>query len=182
MKLKYSLTEDDFLTHMLFIASSKKSIQSSRNKSRIVVPAVLFCFAIFAFITSSTLFIELIYILVALIWFLLYPKYSAYRYKNKCKKSISESYKNRVNVVSTLELQEESIVGISEIGESKIYLNQIDKITEIATHFLISLKYGETLIIPKNRKLEEGDAEIFTNDISNRIKLKVTRNLLWKWN
>ena len=145
------------------------------------MPALFFLFAGVVFVFSETLFLEFFYMLFGILWFIFYPFYSARRYKRFYQKHIDENYSGRLNIPSTLELKEDHLFGSSKVGESKLLLDQVEKIVEISTHFFICLIPGECIILPKNRNLEAKDYNAFIEALAKKVDQAVIKELDWKW-
>ena len=181
MKLKYALTQEDFLTYQLFAASKKPSVKAARDRSRFVVPLIMFAFALFAFFSGATLYLVLTYLGIGLLWILFHPKYSARNYRRHYAKHVAETHVGRIGISSTLALEADQLVVNSPVGETKINLDQVKKIETIATHFFITLQIGDTFVLPRNRALEEGEASAFIERLAEEKGLSVVDRSEWIW-
>ena len=181
MSLVYSLSQEDYVIHQLFLASEQPSIKSKRNKSRIVLPIFMFVLAGFMFVSASTLFLEFIYIILGILWYIFYPKYSAYKYKKHYQKYIAENYLQKVNLAVELEIQDEYLLAIDPSAESKIKAEQFEKINELRDYYLVRLVINSSILIPKKSGVKQGDASEFVSSLATRYNIPVIDNQDWEW-
>ncbi|MDO9375632.1 MAG: YcxB family protein [Ferruginibacter sp.] len=180
MKLAYSLTEDDFLQHQLFIASKSERIKKKRLRSWIIVTLAFFCLA-FLFFTSGNSILKYYFIAAGVLSLVLYPVYLRSYYKSHYKKFISEHYKDRLNENSIVIFSEENIETFDTTGESKIKLTQIEEIVETGSYIYLKLKVGGSLIIPKLRVQNFDHVRLELQKLSDQLNVPFVTELNWKW-
>jgi len=150
MKIKLTLKPSDFLTFQLYSSSKSKLQQKNRNKSKYSVSIIYVLLGFFLFLSGEQIF-TLIFLIIAILWYLFFPKYNKRRYKKYFEKHISENYQERVNRTSILDFDNtKHMLIINEPGlEEKINFSEFKSLIEIPSHFFVKLKNGSTLIIPK---------------------------------
>jgi hypothetical protein len=180
MTLEYSLTENDFLQHQLFIASKSNRTRKKRIKSWMIISAVTILLPLF-FYQQHNKFMFYCTLVLAAYTILLYPRYLRSHYKNHYKKFIADEYKNRVGVKSAISFKDDHIVLVDRTGESKINLSEIATIHETGAYIYVRMKMGDTLIIPKSA-MENVPASVMEfNNLADRLNIKFIEELNWKW-
>jgi len=180
MTLQYTLDENDFLTHQLYIASKSERIRKIRKRGRLVLSIAYALMALlFYFQGKSSLMI--IFLILALCWFIINPFFERKKYVRHYKKFIAECYKIRIGRMATLTINNECFVTKDDGGESKIIATETEEIVEIPSLFLLRLKSGQSLIIPKNKI---GNADEVKNELlglADFLKISYTVEENWKW-
>lgn len=149
MKLEYSLTNDDFLEHQLYEASISKRIKSKRFKMRIISPLIYLGFGLFSLFANNNYILAAVFLIIAILWFLFYPRRSKKRHIKHYKNHIKDHYKNRINKVAELEFNKDYILSKDSSSESKISTTEIISLIELKNHLFLKLNSGFSLIIPK---------------------------------
>ena len=88
-------------------------------------------------------------IIFSVITFLFYTKYFDMRYKKHFENVIYQNYALRIGTKARIEFTEEYIYSNSLAGEGKIYNHHLSYIADLPKQFLIFLKMGEVIILPK---------------------------------
>jgi len=177
MKLKYKLTEDDFLAYQLFTASQSKRIKKKRFRSRIILPLFLTFLGILAILVLDNMFMFIVYTITAILWYVVYPVYSKKIYKNHYRKYIEENYQDRINQFVKMDVNTDSISSDDENVMFKLKANQIKELTETSEYFFLKIMDNQSLILPK-RELENPEA--FANKILS-FGTKHVEQLDWTW-
>ena len=177
MKLDYELSKEDFLEYQLYTSSKSELHKKKRNRSRILIPLVYFAFGLYSYYKSENLIGPIIWIGIAILWFVLYPFYSKWRYKKYFEKHIEENYKNRINKPSQLEFDSDFIDTSDFTSQSKIKYSELKAFIELPNHFLIRLSSGLSIIIPKHAV---EDMAKLKNKMSE-LKIEYIDETEWKW-
>jgi hypothetical protein len=180
MQFEYSLNENDYLQHQLFIASKSDRIKRKRIKSWIILSAATLLLSLF-FYQQHNKFMVYCTLALAVYTILFYPLYLKSHYKNHYKKFIADTYKNRVGVKTIISFEENHINFFDRTGEGKINLSEIDTIHQTGEYIYLRMKLGETIIIPKPQ-MENVQASVtgFKN-LADRLNIKFISELNWKW-
>ena len=179
MTLKYSLNENDFLQHQLFVASKTESIKKQKLKTWLLLTlAILMMSVPFYRNEKFTFYFLIIFSLVTLLFF---PIYQKYQYKKHYLKYININYKNRFGQVSSLIFNEDQIETISVIGESKINYDAFEEIDEIENYFFLKIKTGGGIIIPKKEIKSIDEFRIILKKLIAKYNWKEIIELNWKW-
>jgi hypothetical protein len=181
MTLQYTLDENDFLTHQLFIASKSKQISRKRKRSRIVIPVAYGAFAML-FYTQGRYELMAIFFLIAVLWFFIYPSWERKKYVKHYQNFIAENYKIRIGRMTSVALNNDQFITKDNGGESKILTTETDEIIEISTLILIRLKSGQSLIIPKLKIDNIEEVRSFLKSLADSLKINYCIKEDWKWN
>tara|TARA_R110002124_G_scaffold277288_1_gene448438 strand:- start:520 stop:1053 length:534 start_codon:yes stop_codon:yes gene_type:complete len=176
MKIEYSLQNEDFLDYQLFNYTKSAKLNKRRRKSWILFSVCFLLFAVSAHLRSNEIQ-ALLFLILCLICILFYPKYIKWRYKKHYLNFIKDNYQARIGKTESLDFQEKIIHSKSATGEGKIYLTEIENIYEIPRIFIMSIKSGMSIIIPKKYISDLNQLKKKFTD----LKLKVDENLDWKW-
>jgi c-di-AMP phosphodiesterase-like protein len=176
MKINYKLKLSDFLEYQLY-ASSKSELQKKTiNKTQIIVPIIYVILGGYIFISLNRV-IGIIIILLGLLWYIFYPKYAKRRNKKHFEKHIIENYSNRVDKLIELEFTPEFMFEKELTSESKIMVQEFDKLIELKNHFFVQLKSKLAFVIPKHAISDE---ITFKKKISE-YNVDYVNELNWKW-
>ncbi len=176
--LKFQSDSKDHLTYQLFAASMSKRIKKKRFRSKIIIP-ILYMLLGILFIFSGSIVLAIAFILVAILWFLFYPKFERNRYLKHYQSFVTENFKDQG--LSKIELNEETIHIEEELGESKIHVKKISEINEIENYLFIMLGPGKGLIIPTNKIENLSDLTKWITDTSEKYGIKKNYYPDWRW-
>jgi hypothetical protein len=179
MELKYHLVLEDFLTHQLFQASKSKRIRFKRLRNWLL-PVLLYGISAAAFFLAQNKTSAITFFLLALFWLFFYPWYSKLHYRNHYRKHLEEHYTHRIGVSGTLKQDEENLYVEEESSDGRISYKLIQSIIELPDLFLLKLKNGSGLMLPKKR-LEKDDLASFLKGIVKNTGLKIIDETSWKW-
>ncbi|GET23325.1 YcxB family protein [Prolixibacter denitrificans] len=178
MEIEYTLSRTDYIEFQLFAATKSETIRKSRRKARSRLPIIYLILGTILLVLADKVFSILFY-LIGVLWYLLYPTLSKKRYLRYYEKYADENFKNRFDTLIKVSFpdDQELIETVDLEGESKFKTSQIEKIFEINRFFYIKMKSGSHLIIPKY-KIENIDKlrEELTM-ISETKNLKLETNL-----
>lgn len=177
IKLKYALTNEDFLEHQLYVASKSETIIKKRKRTRVIIPLVYLTLALFFFFNKGNYTSCIIFISIAVVWYLFYPIRSKKLHIKHYQNHINEHYKNRINVESEIEITNEYIFGKEKSGESKTSIEEIESLIELKNRFFLTLKTGLSLVIPKTAI---HDITQFKNKITE-LHIEIIDELNWEF-
>jgi hypothetical protein len=146
---KYKLTEDDFLQHQLYIASTSEYIIKKRKRAWILLTIAFFVISGFYF-ASGNITLGGFLALSGLIYLFLYPSIQRRHYIRQYKRHIQNYYQNRVGEEVEVGFSGEHLIANSEASEGKIMISEIIGVSEISNLLFIHIRTGENLIVPKH--------------------------------
>lgn len=179
-KITYTLSKEDYLEHLLYASSKTPSIQNKRKVYKILLPVVYIIIGAIGLISGNmVLFSSLI--ALAILWWVLFPKFERNLYTKRFSKYIDQQLKSNAYKSIELEIHPEQIFQKEENITYTIAFEQINIIHEIKNYIYIGLKDGYTIIIPKN-KIQHLDQwkQIFLENIQ-AFEIPQVIDLNWKW-
>ncbi|HMK05185.1 MAG TPA: YcxB family protein [Ferruginibacter sp.] len=180
MKLTYSLSENDFLLHQLYIASKNDRIKQQRLKSWLIYTAALLILSLL-FYQSGNTFMTNYFLIFGLVILCFFPFYQKWYHKNHYKKYIADTYKNRFGQTTNVSLNEEGIETSDATGESKINLSEIENTIETSDYFYIKMRTGGHLIIPKFKLADTDSVRQELKKLCSKLSVDYIDDLNWRW-
>lgn len=180
MRLEYIADRNDYLQFQLFAASQSESTLKKIKKSRIVIAVIYAILSLILFLTEDT-GLAIIFMGIAISWYLYYPTYIRKRYKNQYEKYTDEYYHNRFGKSITIQFDDDYITCTDYSGEIKFKINEITGINEIADFYFIKFSSGTYLIISKGRISQNEELKVLLMQIASTLGIKFDINLAWKW-
>lgn len=181
--LDYELTEDDFLNLQLYHISTDEAARKQRKKEKYrILGLSVFCGLILLFEGDYQLY-SYFFLGSALLFFLIYPWWSAWFYKRMYKRQITETLKGSFPHTTKLLLDTDVIDVDTKNGYSRFTIHDVKSITETGTYFFITMSQFITVIIPKNREDNTKTEEIenLLRSYEADYKVPYDKNIDWKW-
>ena len=175
MKLNFTLSNADFLAYQLYASSKSKMLIKNRRRARIIIPLIYVAFGLFLIFSEKNL--GMVFLVFALLWYLIYPYYSKWLYTNRFKRHIQENHKNRVGQPIEIEFFEDHFISKDSVSESTTKISELEKLIDTAQHYFLTLNSGLSFIIPKKAiSLEEEFKRMITN-----LNIDCVDETNWKW-
>jgi hypothetical protein len=179
MIVKTILTEEDYLTYLLYSASKSKRAQGTRRKAWLTISGLLLVIGA-ALINNSDGFYSYYFFAAGLISLLFYPLLQRYSYKKNYRKFVRDKMAYKIGKESVLKFGPDYIETRDVTGESKINTREVAEVNEIASHYFVRLKSGDGLVIPKKSVA----TPTFVDDVMSAMQspdIMVTHEPNWKW-
>ena len=144
MTLIYSLDQNDFLQHQLYIASKSARIKKKRRNSWLLVTIAFFVLGLVFYDMANKLMMYYFFG-ASLISFIFYPFYLKYHYKKHYQKFINDTYKNRTAEPSTICFKEQQVELFDKTAESKINFTEFEEIVEKTQERLYDADFIESM-------------------------------------
>lgn len=180
MTINYKIDENDFLTHQLFVASKSERIKRKRQTSKILVPLIYIALGLF-FLFQGEVTLTIIFLIVGLLWFFIYPLWEKQYYIRHYKGFIKENYKNRLDRIATLEFTNDYILAKDNGSESKVLTTELEEICEIPTTIFVRLKGGQSFILPKDMIIDFENLKARLRELAKYLKIEYTLDEKWEW-
>ena len=180
MTIDYKIDENDFLTHQLFIASKSDRIKKKRQRSKVILPLIYVAFGLL-FLFQDKVSVAIIFFIIGLLWFFIYPIWERRHYVKHYKGFIKENYKDRLGRNATLEFNNEYILAKENGSESKVLTTELEEICEIPTTIFVKLKGGQSFILPKDRITDFEKVKAELKELANHLKIKYNTDEKWEW-
>ena len=117
---------------------------------RLFIPILYGGFGAYLFVMYQNLFGLIGFGVVAVLWYMLYPKYQKHRYRNHFLNHVIDSCKNRINIPIEFEMDSEYVYSRDAGSESKIKRSELASLIELKERFFLKMKTDVSLIIPKS--------------------------------
>ena len=180
MTVKFIIDESDYLTHLLYVASVSDTVKKKRQRSRVIIPILYIAMGIFLF-SLDQLSAPIIFIVLGVLWYFLFPLWERKRYHNHYKASIKESYKDRLGKLVSFEFQDEYIIAQDEGTESKVLTTELKEIVEIPTTLFVRLKGGQSFILPKEKIENINGLKTRLKALGNHLNIPFIVKDDWSW-
>jgi len=180
LKITYIQKREDFLINQLFASSKLQSVRKGRTRSRIRVPIVYIILGLFLFTVNAPEF-GIGFLIVAIVWYLFYPLFTANAYKRTYTKQVDEIFSNRFNQPVTVAFADEYIGWETVYGEAKMYNTGIESIDEITDYCILKFQSGETLFVPLNQLTEKAEVLTELRQLAEKNTITYQTDLNWKW-
>jgi hypothetical protein len=180
MTINYKIDENDFLTHQLFVASKSERIKRKRQRSKILVPLIYIALGLL-FLLQGEVTLTIIFLIIGLLWFFIYPLWEKQYYIRHYKGFIKENYKNRLDRIATLEFTNDYILAKDNGSESKVLTTELEEICEIPSTIFIRLNGGQSFILPKDKIIDFDNLKARLRELANYLKIEYTLYEKWEW-
>ncbi|GAA4303493.1 YcxB family protein [Aestuariibaculum suncheonense] len=177
MNLKYTLSKSDFLEYQLYASSKSKSQKGRRFRSRIIIPIIYVALGLYVGSIDENFAAGLVFAAVGVVWFILYPKYSKWRYKKHFQKHIEEHYASRIDKTVALTIQDNTLITKDFTAETKVNASELNELIELQHHFFIKLTTELALIVPKSAI---SDLEAFKKELLT-LGADYVDDSSWQW-
>ena len=94
---------------------------------------------------------------------------------------MNENYKERFGRKVTTRFENDFIYTYDNGNEGKISITEVEEINEIPLLFLVKLKTGQSLIIPKNKIGNLSEIKSGLKDFAVKLSCRYTEEPEWKW-
>lgn len=182
MTITYSLDEKDYLTHQLYIASVSDRIKKKRWNNRFLVPVLYVVLGLLLSTLNSTgTFSMLVFLFVAVVWFLFYPQWESKYYFKHYETFVKENNADLIGETITLELNDDFIFAKSEGNETRISTKKILEVIDIPSNIFIRFPGAHSIIIPKARMSNIDTLTEKLKSTAANIGIPYTFHEAWEW-
>jgi hypothetical protein len=181
MKFNYQLTEQDILSHQLYILSESKSFQKRRSKGRMFLLLIYLVTGIFIWQRNGVMIATLFYVICLPLYFL-YRRMESRQYEKHIANYVHQQYKDSLQKEFTMEWDEREIGSSSGENIHRMPWLELESIVELSSLFIINFRNTNALIIPKRDPILQ---DVIRTDLRSKAEtLGVNYNdkQKWKWN
>jgi hypothetical protein len=180
MKFAYTLDENDFLNHQLYLASKSERIKKNRLKNHFWVVAAFLSMTLLFYIKNDK---GLLWYFAgaALIAGVFYPLYSRRLYRRHYQKFIRENYSHKIAKEFVLHLDADRLWSKDELSEGSISLSALSEIVEVPTAFYLKTAASVALLLPKNQLSNLSDVRAELESVAKRYAIPYQQELTWQW-
>lgn len=177
MNIEYTLTTDDFLTYQLYASSKSVSQKKKRRNNRVLYAIIYLLFGLYLSFRDNSYLGIIIFGVLALLWFILFPQYSRRKYEKHFQKHVEENYSNRTHKPITIVIENDCILTKDFVSESKISGSEVVSLIEISNHYFIKLATDSSLVVPKHAIENQA---MFKDQITT-LGATYVNELSWEW-
>ncbi|MBS4025892.1 MAG: YcxB family protein [Clostridia bacterium] len=167
MEIKYEVIKEDVLDFNMYVLSKSSTAKRSLFLQRFAGPVIFMIFALLLnVLRDESVFIYVPFVIASLIWVLLYPRYFTRHVEKHVSKMLNEGENKAMVGKHILSVNPDEIIETTDVGETKIRWNAIQKI--VVTERQVYIFFGEMMafIIP----LRSFDEDIKLQDFVGTIK------------
>lgn len=180
IKIAYTLGEEDYLNHQLYVASKSERIISKRKRNRFLLPIFYVLFGVLSLFTGLLL-LGITFVVLAIVWFFVYPVWEAKRYIRHFKGFIKENYKPEENGESTILFDENSLLASDSGSEGRVNYTELKRIEETPTLFILRMSGVQAFVLPKNQLEEVESFRKYLKSLSQKCQIDFVQDSEWKW-
>ncbi|MBN1185278.1 MAG: YcxB family protein [Bacteroidales bacterium] len=180
MKIEFTIEKIDFLTLQLYEASRSKRIKQTRTRLQ-VLTSLIYVLIGFLVLLHNDAILALVFFGIAVIWYLLIPKFIRKRMVRSYSKFIDTHLANRYGQQASFTFRDEYIESESFIGKSKFKIKEMTEVDEIKDYYFLRFSTGVAIIIPK-RKIENlTELKDKLNQIVENLNIPYFNHMNWVW-
>ncbi len=180
MKLEFTLSEQDLLTHQLFAMSKSKRVMKRRAKGKLFLLLIYMAIGLFIWNRNGVV-VGAIFFLVCLPLYFLYAYMERKQYVKHIGAFVVEQFKTRGDKKTILMIGDTQIDMKDGDNESVIPLTELEAAYETGSFYSLELKSGQSILIPKNHLTEPGDTASLLRQLTQRLDIPYEEQLNWKW-
>jgi len=180
MKVAFTLSETDLLTHQLFAASKSKRVQKRRAKGKLFLLLIYMAVGLFIW-ERNGIVTGAVFFLVCLPLYLLYNYMERKQYVTHFKTYVQDVYKDRATTTTSIDIEERIITMRDGTNESTVPLSEVEVIYEIGSLYSLALNTGQSIVIPKTNVTPDDNLSPFMKALADRLGIPYQQELTWKW-
>ena len=176
MQFTFKISESDFLTFQLYTLTKSENVKRKMKRGRIFA-TLLGAILAFNLLISHALYAGGIMMLGVVLIYIYYPKYHKWRMKSNFKKFIRRNYRDRFGVEEELHILPTGVLSKNISGEGEISKAELTQLVEIPSLFLLGMRNGSSIILPKAEKI---DSQKLKSELK-KIGIDYKAELDWKY-
>ena len=180
MTIQFTLRESDLLEYQLYVASQTEIVRKRRLRTRLLIPIMYFFLSFFGFLTNKAV-MSIVFIVVAILWYFLYPIRDRKRHIKYYQQFIQEHFRERIGNKVELILSLESLETKEIASESKYALSEVEHIVELKTTILIRLKGNKAFILPKDQITQPNELNTILQQIAKKASVTFDQFPEWEF-
>ncbi|MFM9950219.1 MAG: YcxB family protein [Saprospiraceae bacterium] len=180
MTITYSLSENDFLTHQLYAASTAERIIKKRQRARLIGPLIYLLLGLYYWFVSSRTAAGFLVIL-AILWYFIYPIWERNYYVRHYQAYIRENFRDRIGKLLTLTFEDDHLFAKESGMESKIPYSELSSVIEIPATIFLKLKTGEAIVLPKSSIQNLEPLKEKLKALTSALDVPYVLNEQWRW-
>ncbi len=173
MKLKYSLTKDDFINFNLNYMHNSNSLKKTLFINRFIVPLIFLIipFLLYDIADMEFIIFMITFILLFILWISFYNKFVDNINRKRLNKILNENNPNDLLGERVLEIIGDKIKITNSSGENIIRVNSIKKIIENDNYIFVYINSITAIIVPLMTFRSDEEKDTFKNLLSYHLNL-----------
>jgi hypothetical protein len=180
MKIEFTLTEQDLLTHQLFATSKLRRVVKRRSQGKLFLLLIYMGTGIFIWERNGVV-TGAIFFLVCMPLYFLYAAMERKQYAKHIGAFVTEQFATRGVKKTTLDIDAARIEMADGDNESVVPLLEVEAIYEIGSLYSLTLKNGQAILIPKQHESYGGDTGAMLHQLADQQGIPYIQDLNWKW-
>lgn len=180
MEVKFNYTEKAFIDYQLYLVSNSDVVKKRRQKNRLMIALIYLGIGLTGLLNNNYSLL-IIFSLLGLVWYLIYPLWSGKFYKNNFIKYVKKQNEGRIGKEVILRFFNDKFQAEESGQKGDVPFSEFAEIIDINTLFLIKLKTEMVILIDKNNNLDNNNLELYLQDLSNKLKIPFTKDINWKF-
>lgn len=177
MEIRFSLSYEDYLQSQLYSASTESSVKKRRMILQIVLTLGYIGIGVYNYFVYGLSLATIAFAVVGVLFYFLYPMYSAWSYKNVLRKRTQIMFKDYVGKENKIILSKKAVQLVTIDNTSTCAVKDIEFFSELPDHFIFKLKLGQMLLLPK---AEVENVDEFLAYVSS-MNIEMRKETHWKW-
>lgn len=180
MRFHFKIYKKDHLLFHLYCASHNTRIIKQRQIGRWILSLILLIIGLI-FMLKHTPFFGYYFIAASVAAYLICPAYTRWFYKQTFRYNINRQYRKTGHQDLTLDIDADSLEITVSQKHQKIYLDTIQEIVEISSHYFIILRPTLGIIIPKDALTYPQSLHDQLAQISKEKNIPYNNQTNWHW-
>jgi len=180
MKIEFTLTQNDLLTHQLFATSKSKRITKRRTQGKMFLLLLYMAIGIFIWERNGVV-TGAAFLVVCLPLYFLYSAMERKQYVKHIGAFVEDQFKTRGEKKTTLNFSDQHIEMADGDNESIIPVTELEAAYETGSFYSLELKNGQSVLIPKTHTSDINDVGAELHQLADRLGIPYQEQLNWKW-
>lgn len=174
MKVKYEIIEEDLIDYNMFYASVSPTVKRTLLIQQYLVPFVYLSIPFLLYFLNGDPLIFFLppFAILALLWFLFYPKYFKWTVRKRVSKMINEGDNKGTVGAHELTFTPDEIIEVGEFGEGRVKWDIVQKVFTTDKHIFIFIGAMKAYIIPKRSFVDENNYRDFLRSLEDFTKIR----------
>lgn len=177
MHIEFSLEVSDYVDYQMWVSGTSPEHLKRRNRNRLLVFVLYIILGAYTYYQNKNLLVSGVFVLVAFLWYLFYPKYSKWFFSRVYKRHIEATKAKSVGHTITLDINQEGIIGKEDGIVSNVPKSDLDQLIILPKQYLLQLENGATMILPRQAV---DNATAFESALSN-LGMAINDQRQWQW-
>ena len=177
---EFQYTEEDLLTHQLFLASQSSSVRKRRAKGKMFLMLIYMGLGLFIWSRNGPVAAAAYFILCLPLYFL-YAYMEKKQFERHFRTAVQSTLKEYPDQKLSVTFNDQSLQLRMGEHENIIPIKEITDVSELTNIYSFSTESGQSFYIPKKISNSAEDATTFIPDWSRNKQVAFSSQLAWRW-